>query len=135
MVHMAADCYSKTVKEKDHEKKRHPEKKKNGQSSCWPNQQRAHAAVGNEDEERALVSSADNTDNEFGALFIEDEPEPPTVKWAGRAFGHLTKWCFDSGATGSCTGDRSLFEEIKSYNGTLSVVNGECMAIKGCGVV
>lgn len=54
MVHMAADCYSKTVKEKDHEKKRHPEKKKNGQRSCWPNQQRAHAAVGNEDEERAL---------------------------------------------------------------------------------
>lgn len=130
--HMAADCYSKTVKDKENEKKN---PKKEGQSSRRPNRQKARAVVGDEDEERTLVSSG-GTDDEFGAFFIEEELKlVPTFEWARRVYGHSTKWCFDSGATSSCTGDRSLFEEMKPCSGTLSAVNGDNMTIEGRGVV
>lgn len=72
-------------------------------------------------------------------LEVPDDPEEPdTMEYAGfiredayRASDDPTRWCFDSGATSMCTGNKVIFEHMDKCRGTLIIASGMRMLIKG----
>ena len=67
---------------------------------------------------------------------LKDERAKYIVEGAHRASMDPSKWCFDSGATSMCTGNRGIFEFLdESSRGHLTIASGTKMPIMGRGIV
>ncbi|ODM14245.1 hypothetical protein SI65_10341 [Aspergillus cristatus] len=102
----------------------------------------------------STVGDDDGYDEEYSARAIEITSDEATLErampmseyrdeWAKYIIegAHRTrmdpsKWCFDSGATSMCTGNRSIFEYLdETSRGHLIIASGTKMPIMGRGIV